>query len=118
MYTGINSDLINSYAWDTAILFIEKYLGDEDYSRQTTLQSSLANTGKATDGTNYDLRCNIYDMAGNCLEWTTETSSTSSNPCVVRGGYCNNSQYFTSDRNSGNTSSGSINDSFRSLLYW
>ena len=25
LYTGIKSDLINSYAWDTAILYIQKY---------------------------------------------------------------------------------------------
>ena len=91
LYEGVNSDLVNSYAWDTAILFIQKYSGDEDYSRQVRLQSSLANTGKATDGTNYDVRCNIYDMAGNCREWTTETYSLSNYPCVFRGGYCNSS---------------------------
>ena len=33
LYIGVNSDLVNSYAWDTAILFIQKY-ADSDYSRQ------------------------------------------------------------------------------------
>ena len=72
LYENVNSDLTNSYACDTAILFIQKYSGDIDYSRQTSLQSTLAKTGEATDGNNNDIRCNIYDMAGNCFEWTTE----------------------------------------------
>ena len=86
LYAGINSDLMNSYAWDTAILFIQKNQseGETPYSIQKRLQKTLANTGKATDGTNYDVKCNIYDMAGNCWEWTTETSSRF--PCVNRGG--------------------------------
>ena len=117
LYTGVNSDLINSYAWDTAILFIQKYSGDEDYSRQGRLQSTLANTGKATDGTNYDVRCNIYDMAGNCYEWTTENCSDSDIPCVGRGGVYGNSNIYTCARNGLSTSRGDANDSFRPLLY-
>lgn len=84
--TTIKSDLINSYAWDTAIIYIQKYSGDSRYSKQNSLQDSLANTGKATDGTNFDIKCNIYDMAGNCMEWTTETY-TGSTPCVTRGNH-------------------------------
>ena len=117
LYEGVNSDLVNSYAWDTAILFIQKYSGDEDYSRQVRLQSSLANTGKATDGTNYDVRCNIYDMAGNCREWTTETYSYSDFPCVSRGGDYDNSFYYTSRRSNDSTSHSVTNYSFRPLLY-
>ena len=86
LYTTIKSDLINSYAWDTAIIYIQKYSGDSRYSKQNSLQDSLANTGKATDGTNFDIKCNIYDMAGNCMEWTTETY-TGSTPCVTRGNH-------------------------------
>ncbi len=117
LYEGVNSDLMNSYAWDTAILFIQKYSGDEDYSRQVRLQSGLANTGKATDGTNYDVRCNIYDMAGNCWEWTTETSSYSLSPCVYRGGDYNRSSYYTSVRGYFSTSNSNTTGSFRPLLY-
>ena len=118
LYAGVNSDLMNSYAWDTAILFIQKYSGDEDYSRQGRLQSTLANTGKATDGTNYDVRCNIYDMAGNCYEWSTETYSYLITPCVVRGGSCyNGSRYCTSTRNNVSTSGGNPHYFFRPLLY-
>ena len=90
LYEGISnvkSDLINSYSWGTAILFIQKYSQDLDYSRQNRLQTTIARTGEATDGINKDIMCNIYDMAGNCAEWTTETSGDSPNtPCVGRGG--------------------------------
>ena len=117
LYEGVNSDLVNSYAWDTAILFIQKYSGDTDYSRQTRLQSTPADTGEATDGTNNDVRCNIYDMAGNCREWTTETYSPSSLPCVLRGGGYVTSGSYTSYRFSYRTTYSGSYGSFRPLLY-
>ena len=117
LYSEVNSDLVNSYAWDTAILFIQKYSGDTNYSRQTRLQSTLAKTGEATDGENKDVRCNIYDMAGNCFEWTTETYSGSGKPCVYRGGNYGNSYSYTSVRGSNSTTFSRSSISFRSLLY-
>ena len=123
MYTGkkYESDLINSYAWDTAILFIQKCgtkANSGTYSRQNRLQSSPAKTGEATDGTNKDEQCNIYDMAGNDLEWTTETYSNSSGPCVERGGSYNDSSYDTSSRISTSTTNANESYAFRPLLYW
>ena len=92
------SDLINSYAWDTAIVFIQEFSGDEDYSIQNAIQDTLAKTGLATDGTNKDVRCNIHDMSGNVYEWTTETDYNTSHPQIYRGGYYNNHIYYTSNR--------------------
>ena len=119
MYSSSNfdSDLINSYAWDTAIVFIQTFSGDTDYSRQTRLQSTLAKCGEATYGTNKDVRCNIYDMAGNTLEWTTETYSNTSLPCVLRGGTYNFTSYYTSIRNNYDTTDSDIHRSFRPTLY-
>ena len=86
--SNFNSDLINSYAWDTAIAFIQTFSGDSDYSKQNPLQTSLTTTGNAHDSSNnYDVRCNIYDMGGNICEWTTESCMDIDNPCTVRGGY-------------------------------
>ena len=88
MYSNkkVTSDLINSYAWDTAIVFIQEFSGDTDYSMQESIQDNLAKTGKAEDSaTNKDVRCNIYDMAGNCVEWSTENSSRATFPYVSRG---------------------------------
>ena len=78
------SDLINSYAWDTAIVFIQAY---ED----STYASSNDSTQETVTGVNGDQVCNINDMSGNKTEWTTETSTNSdynrSNPCTIRSGY-------------------------------
>ena len=81
------SDLVNSYAWDTAIIFIQIYSEKTDYASY----NETITTGKFTaTGKNNDKYCNIWDMSGNALEWTTEYSTTSSSsffyPCVYRGG--------------------------------
>ena len=121
----VTSDLINSYAWDIAIVFIQK-CGTESNSltySQTAGLSSTSTSEPQTTGTNIlnatkkvDKQCNIFDMAGNCWEWTTETYSDSYNPCVSRGGNYNSSGY-TSNRGSISTSSAYSSDSFRPLLY-
>ena len=127
MYSDSNfeSDLMNSYAWDTAIVFLQKFDNrankTKPYSKQNSLNTS--SDGLASQGTNnlevskQDVICNVYDMASNCVEWTTETSSYSSYPCTYTGGYYNFSSYCTSNRFSSSTSDSSDNFSFRSLLY-
>ena len=112
LYEGVNSDLVNSYAWDTAILFIQKY-ADSDYSRQ---DGKSINSSKQTTGLSGDIQLNIYDMAGNCREWTTETCSYSGYPCVARGGYSRSGTY-TSSRNNSYTTNADSTYSFRPLLY-
>ena len=83
MYTSNNftSDLMNSYAWDTAITFIQKCTDKTNYANQTSLNESFSSTGTTNDNP-----CNIFDMSSNVGEWTTETSSSSDFPCVIRGG--------------------------------
>ena len=81
------SDLVNSYAWDTAILFIQTFSEYETYSWQGNFQTTLAKTGKSAYGTKKDVGCNIYDMAGNVSEWTTESYSNIDRACVIRGSY-------------------------------
>ncbi len=122
----VTSDLINSYAWDTAIVFIQK-CGTESNSltySQTAGLSSTSTSEPQTTGTNIlnatkkvDKQCNIFDMAGNCWEWTTETYSDSNSPCVFRGGNYFNSGCYTSSRYSYNTSGADSGYSFRPLLY-
>ena len=114
------SDLINSYAWDTATVFIQNCGTNSKYSGQKSLNTSLSQTGtnSLTDTSKIDVQCNIYDMASNIKEWTTETSGNSSNPCVIRGGYCYDSSLCTSSRvYSGNTSISNKYIGFRPLLY-
>ena len=113
------SDLVNSYAWDTAIIFFQEFGGNTKYSRETSVNSSLANTG--TSGTNYngtkDVICNVYDMASNCYEWSTETYSFSGDACTRRGGNYNFSYHYTSFRSNCDTAHANDYSSFRPLLY-
>ena len=112
------SDLMNSYAWDTATLFLQT-CGEEKYSIKTSVNKSLASKG--TNSSDYtgtrDTVCNVYDMASNIREWTTETSDGSDGPCVGRGGYCNLSDYYTSGRSSTYTSDSYAGGGFRPLLF-
>ena len=102
MYTktanGVESDLINSFAWDTAIDYIQKCGTASNSARYATTQgkSGVDVAYPQTTGTNIllatnslDQQCKIFDMAGNCTEWSTETTSYGSGnyPCVLRGGY-------------------------------
>ncbi len=120
----VESDLINSYAWDTAIVYIQE-MGNANYANannNTTGNTSLMNTGSTEDE-----KCKIFDMAGNAREWTTEystyTGSNFARPCTLRGGYYNTSNHYTGFRISlgatySDDATGSGNDvSFRSLLY-
>ena len=118
----VTSDLINSYAWDTAIVFVQK-CGTESNSstysytvgESSTLQTTGTNILNATK--KVDKQCNIFDMAGNCREWTTETCSHSVGPCVYRGGCYDFSNIYTIYRYDSNTSYANRRDSFRPLLY-
>ena len=116
IYEAVTSDLINSYAWDTAIVYIQNFSGDTDYSYQTTKNTSLSNTG-----TNGDEVCKINDMASNTLEWTTEYSigidSSIAYSCNFRGGYYDLSHYCTRSRVFGNATGNGKGFTFRTTLY-
>ena len=104
-YTSVKSKLVSSYAWDTAIAFIQKtnsdygssseegnykdsptftYTGiaDTEKNKQTKKNgtSTLIPTGQTTAVNN------IYDMGGNVCEWTTESFSYTRFPYAGRGG--------------------------------
>ena len=108
-YTSVKSKLVSSYAWDTAIAFIQKtnsdygssseegnyqdsptftYTGiaDTEKNKQTKENgtSTLIPTGQTTAVNN------IYDMGGNVWEWTTESFSVTYRPYTDRGGDCSN----------------------------
>ncbi len=136
-YTSVTSKLISSYAWDTAIAFIQKtnsnygnsseegnysnsptftYTGiaDTEKNKQTKANgtSTLIPTGQTTAVNN------IYDMGGNVDEWTTEYSAVSGNHCTLRGGCCGN-DFADSPAGDRNSTSGNANASvgFRCTLY-
>ena len=99
-YTTATTKLVSSYAWDTAINFIQ--IKNSDYGTnspegnypnsdtftytdiagdtQTGPTGELIPTGQTTEVSN------IYDMGGNLYEYTTESYSNEDYPYVVRGG--------------------------------
>ena len=122
--SNFESDLMNSYAWDTAIVFLQKFdnrankASLKPYSRQNSLNTSLASQGTNNlEVSKQDVICNVYDMASNCREWTTETYSHSNGPCTCRGGKNNRRYDYASNRGYDDTSYSNDNISFRSLLY-
>ena len=110
------SDLMNSYAWDTATLFLQTCGTNSKYSRQTKVSSALSQTGTNTQSTK-DVQCNVYDMASNTREWTTETYDNSDIPCVKRGDSYNGSISYTSNRFNNNPSNSYDSIGFRPLLF-
>ena len=112
----VESDLINSYAWDTAIVYIQA-MGNSNYANANRgTNTSLKNTGSTGDE-----KCKIFDMAGNELEWTTEYSANTdvsdAYPCTLRGGYYVGSSYSASSRGDVTATNSDSYVSFRLLLY-
>ena len=102
MYNGnqyVTSELVSSYAWDTVINFIcQTNPKDSDgvalgYKLSITTDNKYGNIGgyEAKTGTykvngkESDKYSNIYDILGNCFEWTTGYTSHRYGPCVIRG---------------------------------
>ena len=95
---GVESDLINSYAWDTAIVFIQEMdEANSNYANKIDGNGTLKNTGETEDKA-----CNVFDMAANLTEWTTEYAtnrdSTTTYPCTSRGGIYNINFYCPAHR--------------------
>ncbi len=104
------SDLVNSYALDTAIVFIEKS-GHTGYVNQSSKNTKKINTGRSGDKV-----CNIYDMASNCSEWSTEYLD-GTYPWTWRGDSYTAYTYCLADRFSSGSISYTDYLSFRPLLY-
>ena len=128
---GATTYLCSSYAWDTAINFIQNN-GFPNYAKaredsynenwvDKNVKDSKGNiikaankaerlsTGKTTP------KCNIYDMGGNVAEFTTEVMPSTSEPVVLRGGCYYNAP--AGRRYDGNTSYATSNDGLRATLF-
>ena len=128
---GATTYLCSSYAWDTAINFIQNN-GFPNYAKaredsynenwvDKNVKDSKGNiikaankaerlsTGKTTP------KCNIYDMGGNVSEFTTEVMPSTSEPLVLRGGNYNNNNP-AGQRNDNNTSNANSNNGLRATL--
>ena len=103
-YTSVTSTLIYGCQWDAMC----RYIGDSQ--RTTSTKSSVTLTGSVST----DVSKNIYDLAGNCCEWTMEAYDTSDR--VVRGGDYYDADPVSSRSNYDPTSNNDYN-SFRPMLY-
>ena len=121
MYANNNyfeSDLVNSFAWDTATLFLQEYdnrTGENlpKYSRQERRQSNYVNHGTSE----IDRICNVYDMSSNYFEVTTEFCNNPDRPWAQRGGSAYSSGYNVSYRNAIFDDYASHEDTFRPIIY-
>ena len=114
------SYLCSSYAWDTAVNFIQNNSTAKNYATSIEGFNGNWNPQAVKDpsgnvikpaGTSQQLNtglttqfCNIFDMGGNEAEFTTELNPGTSGTVVLRGGYYNSSDPagYRWDTNSGN----------------
>ena len=102
----VNSYLCSSYAWDTAVNFIQNNSTAKNYATSIEGFNGNWNPQAVKDpsgnvikpaGTSQQLNtglttqfCNIFDIGGNEGEFTTELNPGTSETVVLRGGYYNN----------------------------
>lgn len=128
------SYLCSSYAWDTAVNFIQNNSTAKNYATSIEGFNGNWNPQEVKDpsgnvikpaGTSQQLNtglttqfCNIFDMGGNEAEFTTELNPGTSETVVLRGGHYNDYGDGPAgrrwDRNSGNAS---IGHGFRATLF-
>lgn len=86
---GVISKLCSSYAWDTALNFIDLKEENKGWITSGTggnYKQEVGGTGRL-EKTGYHSINNIYDMAGNVYEWTTEGYYENATVASNRGGY-------------------------------
>ena len=91
-----------------------------DSSRNKIAQSSNGNGILVTTGTSEKNKVmNIYDVAGNVIEWTLEKTSDTNYPCARRGGYYDStgSGIPAADRNGSSTDYSVVFFGFRVSLF-
>ena len=103
---GATSYLCSSYAWDTAVKFIQTYSGFNDYAisrdrcnenwEDVEVKDKNGNIVKKVHEVSWlktgitTAVANIYDMGGNVAEFTTEIKPNTERPIVLRGGNYHN----------------------------
>ena len=102
---SVTSTLTYGCQWDAMCRYIE------DSQKTATTKSAVELTGSVAT----DVSKNIYDLAGNCQEWTIE-KSTSRQWRTKRGGRYNNA-FTINYRDYGNPKAGDRNVTFRPTLY-
>ena len=130
----VNSYLCSSYAWDTAVNFIQNNSTAKNYATSIEGFNGNWNPQAVKDpsgnvikpaGTSQQLNtglttqfCNIFDMGGNEAEFTTELNPGTSETVVVRGGdYYYYDLYPAGNRWDCHSGIACINLGFRATLF-
>ena len=130
----VNSYLCSSYAWDTAVNFIQNNSTAKNYATSIEGFNGNWNPQAVKDpsgnvikpaGTSQQLNtglttqfCNIFDMGGNEAEFTTELNPGTSETVVLRGGFYNYYHYYPAGYRWDNSSGYAyIDHGFRATLF-
>ena len=131
----VNSYLCSSYAWDTAVNFIQNNSTAKNYATSIEGFNGNWNPQAVKDpsgnvikpaGTSQQLNtglttqfCNIFDMGGNEAEFTTELNPGTSETVVLRGGYNDDFSHYSPAGYRWDYGSGDayINLGFRATLF-
>ena len=129
----VNSYLCSSYAWDTAVNFIQNNSTAKNYATSIEGFNGNWNPQAVKDpsgnvikpaGTSQQLNtglttqfCNIFDMGGNEAEFTTELNPGTSETVVLRGGGYYNYVGPAGDRWDGPSGGAYVTDGFRATLF-
>ena len=129
----VNSYLCSSYAWDTAVNFIQNNSTAKNYATSIEGFNGNWNPQAVKDpsgnvikpaGTSQQLNtglttqfCNIFDMGGNEAEFTTELNPGTSETVVLRGGHYDNFYYPAGYRWVCSSGYASIHYGFRATLF-
>jgi len=129
----VNSYLCSSYAWDTAVNFIQNNSTAKNYATSIEGFNGNWNPQAVKDpsgnvikpaGTSQQLNtglttqfCNIFDMGGNEAEFTTELNPGTSETVVLRGGNYNYDDTPAGNRWDYDSGSAYIRLGFRATLF-
>lgn len=130
----VNSYLCSSYAWDTAVNFIQNNSTAKNYATSIEGFNGNWNPQAVKDpsgnvikpaGTSQQLNtglttqfCNIFDMGGNEAEFTTELNPGTSETVVLRGGsYYDYGIIPAGHRWDNGSGYAHLNDGFRATLF-
>ena len=129
----VNSYLCSSYAWDTAVNFIQNNSTAKNYATSIEGFNGNWNPQAVKDpsgnvikpaGTSQQLNtglttqfCNIFDMGGNEAEFTTELNPGTSETVVLRGGSYNFNFSPAGYRWDNDSGFAYINNGFRATLF-
>lgn len=129
----VNSYLCSSYAWDTAVNFIQNNSTAKNYATSIEGFNGNWNPQAVKDpsgnvikpaGTSQQLNtglttqfCNIFDMGGNEAEFTTELNPGSSETVVLRGGAYNGDYGPAGHRWDSSSGRANIDHGFRATLF-